>query len=559
MTISEDKILDLRGVLYGDEIPLLLRRNPTSWRRRCTERIDLSSALWVERQRTIEVEQLRQHIVSEVNKRVTEIESVAPIVQDSVPLQRRIVRLKQLARVVNVTDCTHARLVLPVGQFIRAQRVDLGVTINGEVAYPVSRDRHLKIDMEYFRGLLLAVRPDGGQLRDFSANGAYDGPSLEWLLERLLQFSPARWNRFRAKLWSGRMAPRLKCIYEDVVSLNRYLYLGYLKDAFVRGELAPPWEENAATLWVEKSQLIQDRLKYWGYPQNRTSAFESPVLAIPFLIEYHHLEVRHINNLFDRLKDFLDTSRGGVGAGGPADLLLRTYACYGGYRNLFAECLVPLRSPFAIVVEEKRGFNFGNIENGGTIDPASSKEFSQRVRLLIPFKEARSSHVSVRIPDMNVELKTGSLDIRNEHNAKEKSPESITERKSADLFSFYSSRDDRSEKVWLTFKLRQTMSIKITLSVVWLMLIGTTITLFILGIPGRLSANKMTGILFPASIAAALLLTRGNSTLGMRVNRRSHLLTAILIIVLMAVGLGVFLTDICGKDCPGVLRLEWFG
>jgi hypothetical protein len=467
-----------------------LIERPREWRLRAVERIDLASALWAEHSRSVHAHSLGQ--------------------------------------ILGRREKDRARAILPIGTFPKNVRIDLDIEVDGKPAYLLSRESHGKLKAEYLRHHVNRIHPnkrgpDNGLL-------VLCDPKMLGFLGHVFSLRSAEWhdhieNRYRPP--------------------NRgRLLLDYLHKTWRQWDS----EGDAGNLTMD---TVDDWLKSYVdpigklvrgatvVPSWRESATENPLLAVPSAPELKTCE--DVTRVLARLHQFLRAVKDEhvIGTNDVAKHVLDTYALFGTYWIILAECVVPLDGPFLIKTCEKRVLDFGTriAPRRGVCDPIEPRWSSWRpvLRELVQFKDAISNHVNVRSGDYTIELKEHKYDVSKE----EPPPEDVVDNR--ELFSYYSSSDARLDRLWFTFRLRQTTSIRVTLVLVWTITAATIVTMCLLPVfVEKFSVQSIAGLLFPASIAASLLLTRSNSTLGMRVNRIPHYITASLLILLVAAAIVLF-------------------
>lgn len=477
-------------LIEDDRVLFRLMENPRAWRLRSVERIDLPSALWEERRRSVHVHSLREML------------DLSP-----------------------ADEC--ARLILPIGAVPRNVRIDLDIEVDGDTAFLLSREEHGNYKAGYLKYFADQITdPDRGRR----------------LGDRLSDSSRPGLTDFLSHIFSFR-SPHLRDYLDKYRPAQKdRLLLDYLHRSWRRCDKKGD-QLTMATLrgWLEYTDRIGELVRNTKVVSPwRESATENPLLAVPVVASLTTDE--DVTNILAKLCHFLEAvGREWERGNSSARRLLEAYALLGTDWIVLAECTVPLDRPFMIKTCEKRVVDFGvDIPpRRGVDDPPEKKWKSWRpiVRELVLFNDAKSNHVNVRSSDYTIELKEHKYEVSSE----EPPPEDLVDNR--ELFSYYSSNDARHDRIWFTFKLRQTTSIRITIGIVWVSIVATIGNLWWLGYfrhSHPLGMKDMAGLLFPASIAASLLLTRSNTTLGMRVNRLPHTVTAALLIGLIATAILLF-------------------
>jgi hypothetical protein len=155
--------------------------------------------------------------------------------------------------------------------------------------------------------------------------------------------------------------------------------------------------------------------------------------------------------------------------------------------------------------------------------------FGRDVRQFVALGDAKSHHLTVRISDPHVQFKWKKGEV-------EDGPRVIGNvTKSPELFSYDTMKGDHRSMERFSFSLRQASSIKITVVVVLAALLAIFLTFVaVLGWRHQLedwNPGYVSVLIVPVSFAASMLLLRSNTTLGMQVNRRWHVVAAGLFIV----------------------------
>jgi len=552
--------------LSGDEEHTVLCHlldNPTLWRVRGYERIDLASALWTERYRSINVSGIEDMI------------------------RRAGVDLRNKQPAPEEGKKNEVSLILPISSFPKTLRIDLDIKVNESSVYLLSRRNYAHNYAKYLHKCASNITTiHGTRLSD-----RLDGRLIA-LIECIIRYSPRKWTD---KIESVRLPAYRRHKIENKV--NKTLR-GYLRDH-------PDW--NGETIddptfgqWIANWSLIRGLVIAHGHPSWRSSCAENPLLAVPA----SGLTVGNVAGVLNNLYRFLLEANEVWKDQPAARHLLEAYANSGRYWVGLARCVVPIDKPFSINVSEKRVLYFTrNIPPNETSTSRIQGKYLTSLKKkmtaltgwplsagqLVIFADAESNHLTVRVPDNGVELRdvkrrrmrrgwdvryyssktvnqapgeAGQGQAANQGQAPGEAgqgqaadesdsgiyPEEIESDR--ELFTCYSSRLGRPRALWFRFPLRQTNSIRLTLWTIFLALIAAFAALAIVGWyvgldggDGVVTGKDIAILLIPISLAASLLLTRGNTTLGMRVNRLWHSMTALLLVFLWVGAVAFFVVS----------------
>ncbi|WP_369362983.1 hypothetical protein AB5L52_06730 [Streptomyces sp. CG4] len=384
-------------------------------------------------------------------------------------------------------------LVLPLSQMTKNPVVDFQAQVNGQEVSRLSREEGARIQARYFKEL---VR---------EATGIQISETLEETLTAVF----------------GSTYPPKGADHESYVQEQLQL------DEIHRS-IAVSTDQQIISI---KNDIIANR----SLPK-RESAAQDPLLALPYLNELRiasgeaALDDENLATRLREVKNFLNDLRDH----GTADQLLRLYAEYGRHWEAFARCKVPLDRPFFITVATKRHIEFES--------PERESIFFRVVHWVWPvawshmrFADARSNHVNIRVPDINVEFSKKRCGARNNLNRKLEVPPEH-EHKTSELFAIYSSRACRDNRLWVKTPLRLTwLTIFIHLLVIATILATLGVTWRVWGDFGRrLTAQQLALLLTPSTFAASLLLVRDSSPLGSKCTAPRRIAIAVSLATLWA-------------------------
>ncbi|MFJ3728173.1 hypothetical protein ACIPYQ_37180 [Streptomyces sp. NPDC090045] len=288
---DKDKAASIAALLLKDQ----------KWRMRAVERIDLTSANWCERRRSVHAKEL-----------------------ESVLLPSGL-----------VSGRNSMRLYLPIGSFHKGPLLDFNVRVAEEPAFLLPRAKHSRIHVKYLRLLAAdaAVEMDAG---------------IEPLLVAIFGFASNPWEVF------------LQSEVRPSQGVINSLLCKYLERYGLPGWNAGPINITAVESWrssVEMTKgLVRDRA-----PENMLSAAENPILALPHM-SVTVPDAASVLALLADLNIFLAAVLGQVASKDDtkrkaASRLLDFYASSGSHWSAIVDCTVSLSTPFMIKTSERRGLN----------------------------------------------------------------------------------------------------------------------------------------------------------------------------------------------------------
>lgn len=444
----------------AETVATFLLKDPR-WRVRAVERIDLTSASWCERRRSVHVKALESFLPPEF-----------------------------------VGGRKSARLYVPIGNFPKGPLLDFSVNVAGQQAFLLPRNEHALIHVEYVK--LLAAE----------AGIVMDG-SLEPLLAGVFGFASNPWEVF------------LQSELNPSKSVINRLLCKYFKKNGLPGWGEGSIEIDVVEAWTSAVDPIR-KLVRERTPGNVLSAAENPLLVLPHLESPALSDSQAVVDLLSNLNEFLTVVwTEAVSPIAPdvaqkaAKGLLEFYAASGNHWSAIAECTVPLTEPFMIKTSERRGLG---LNSGGMTSKKVSKQ-------LVTFKDAYSNHVSVRVLDTNVELvsphaavldeKRNPIDLTPDY--KRATPELLS---FYDADPHRPARIWLNLPLQASLPTRVGRLVILTLTVTALV----AFCFFVFNWLGVGGSRAMTGadiavILVPSAIAASLLIVREVSTLSTEINK----------------------------------------
>ncbi|MGW3723195.1 hypothetical protein ACWD8L_40245 [Streptomyces sp. NPDC005133] len=492
--------------------------NLEEWRIRAIERIELSSALWSTREREIHVR---------------------PLTQAFPDLQ---------------LEPGAVEIVLPITELPKIPLLDLNITVAGEHVYRVPLDDSAHIQAAYIKRL--AERAE----LDFMQDGKRFPDDLVLFLASIFFFPSAEYREIHRKY--NRLSWRLRSWHRSDNTAEPMFEL--LRDAeFPLGGNAQ--EERAAfRRWYATATEIK-RVVLKETVEDFMSGAEYPLIAIPHLDrelqlspDNRRLDALRCETMLTDLARLLSKSeeisgRGNEGQSQAAAKLLCAYAAYGRRWMAFAKCEVPTNKPFIITVKEQRSIYFDRKrKRHEAYNPARAMPFGQHLGKTawkeVSFRDAETSHVSIRTSDSAVRLH--HCEAMKERCAKIERSNADEESKTSELYLRHDSSPDRPERMWIRCHLRLP---RLTSMFLYLAMIIIAFGIGLLAWRGLdvrqvdesepnkssdylhgLTAKDAAVILIPATIVAAFLLVKEQSTLVLRLRRFRQSILQMELFILLA-------------------------
>nr|WSX78236.1 hypothetical protein OH826_32955 [Streptomyces sp. NBC_00899] len=484
----------------------------SDWRARAVERISLSSALWADRRRSVQVEHLG----------------------DFLGIKRG-------------RDCNEARLYLPVGSFSSGPLLDFDLEIAGRPAYLLSSSEHATLEADYMAHAAknLGLWPDDAQTSSL----------LKGLIQAIYTFRGGDWkteiNNIAVGMnhdpdlirdWlRGRIA--ISRAWGHDIDANEAL-LQYLAarphEPFTTEAINsanPSWKDHITPI----RECVFERV-----PENIYGAPATPSIVVSQELPADFRTVPDFDAALQALLKFINSA---ISNGSePANALVNRYAEYGCYWTALADCIVPLDDPFLVKTSDRRTLFLK--EPTGGLPRYGSPILGRRVTAYqrIEYSDAHSNHVNIRTLDSSVAFRSGFTARNHSYQKHEFKP--TDEWFSQELVSFYS-KGVRAQRMWLNIPLKSDRATWWASRATFLVSLIAFIAMLLLGIPvvGQgVTAVDAGVLLIPSAIAAALLLTRDSSSLGSEVNLFWHRLTGLLLIALWIMTLIWYFTDRIAPD-----------
>ncbi|MER0480537.1 hypothetical protein ABR737_19720 [Streptomyces sp. Edi2] len=507
---------------WFDQAAVTLLTDLPAWRLRAVERVELSSAFWSERDREIHVKSFSE---------VTEGDS---------PWRRNL--RTDLARHRSATGESF-EMVLPITDLPKIPLLDLSITVDGNSVYRVPKDEGARIEARHVvylaeRAQLINDPPECSQhLVDFLGALFYfpTHPYQKiWEKYHHLSFS-------HADSWSVRAFVDTQ--QEYLASMRRKFPFDILHSY---GE----WKCTANRIGeLAASYVILDH----------TSGAQNPLIALPYLFQEIEEQQRSqervmgrqdIDVLLNYLCSMLETAHSRASRDAAACEFISTYFGYGYRWMAFAKCKVPVSESFSIHVKEKRAIYFSP-ERKARI--SAWEQWKKEAWQMVPFADAETNHVSVRVTDTAVRLKHRPQVL---DEIKNPVTEAVDQEASTfELYLLHDSSRGRRERIYIKCPLRLT---RLHSGMLYITMIITAFGFALLidrGLPELssmpphdptrqstspvaegLTAKDATLILIPVAFAATFLLIRDASTLSawLRRIRQSVLLVELFVLLASA-------------------------
>ncbi|WP_159106656.1 hypothetical protein [Streptomyces rishiriensis] len=497
------------------DIALLLLEHPRAWRMRAVERVELSSELWAEHDREIHVRPLGE-VAHKHHTRRGHIPN----------LQTLMGRLQEDKK-------ERISLILPITALPRVPILDLNITVAGKRVYRLPLWEGALLQAAFMRNL--AENAGLGPLSEklsmlLAAQFYYPSYAYESTLaryERLTRYPISWWRRTRK-------------LCNKVDPMREYL----------SSQLGFVIYDSAYERWVHIKEEISRAVKDYE-PEDYKSPTENPLIALPqFAREFarrcrQELKAGDVTDALVELQSLINGAQN-VQESEQAEYskrFLRAYAGFGLRWMMFARCRVPKDSPFVITVSEKRPIVFTRKRSKNpNRNPNMHLLVGKTAWKLITFRDAETNHVSIRVSDPAVRLAHWPEDeqvLADGCAPVEKIPDE--EERTSELYVRHDASEARDERLWIKCHLRLsrlsswmlsfTIGITLTaLGLLWWRGIGEYRTS---GAKQGLGAKDAAVILIPVAFAAATLLARESSTMGMRLRRvRQSILLGLLFALL---------------------------
>ncbi|MEX2971326.1 hypothetical protein [Streptomyces sp. C184] len=473
----------------------------SAWRERAVEQIEITNALWSERERVIDVKPLL---------RVEDVEGWGG-------------RLGELL-VGQSPDQGSAEVLLPLASLPKDALFDFRMSVNGTAVFRIPRDENGGFQAEYMEHLAQRA----GYRRRLSDD-------LLSFMACAFSFSSSTWGKFYNEYHKPLRRPiryaKRVCRLADPVRI-------YVEER--RGQGIADWDYDR---WTVERKAIS---KIVGAHVLRTprSSTENPILAVPKFQRTNQLDDEYVSEILRELRLLLRWAQGKVDAYRrahpheqfPPDVdaayeLVSTYYCYGRRWEAMTKCWVPLDEPFRIHVHERRVIRFDSPKwSRYNLFAVLWEQLFPRAHYNISFADAKSNHLHIRVPDQHAQLVKRKCHARSDKWEKlQESPDIAgcpdDEHSNHEYYSRYDTRN-RDERIWVVCRLRQAL---FRWFMTWGMILVTLSAEALLLMFGaaHYDDNTLHGadiavILLPVTVVVSLLLTRETSTLGVRVKRFLH-------------------------------------
>lgn len=502
-----------RGV-FEDSITLKLLDKPLLWRQRSAVRIYLSSALWSERYREVDVVALH----------------------DIPAFQEQLV--KQYGTQAQEADAIFT--TLPIIDMPKVTSVDFCITVADKPVYRLPRYEISTIQAAYFRHYLA---------RRANRENELVGIGLEKLLAAIFLFNPANLKEY-LKEYRFRNNPYkwLRSRIDPSYPVDAYItkkFSDFHLD--VTKETHRHWQNivEPITEFAER-YVISDR----------SSSAENPLLAIPMFLKDSGVTQGQVTEILRKLVAFL-MNADNAWPDPDNKTLLQCYFGWGLRWEILAHCQVPLNEPFRIIIQERREIFFGRA--GDSTKPYWWRTWIEpTASTYISFKDAATNHVHVSATDNGVELKSSDTKSVSEKNNDLEPPDA--EHKTAEQYARYDAQRSRESRIWVQCRLRQPWLRRWTARGVCVATLAAFSLILYFGVIGydadqKLNGGDVVAILIPVTFAASLLLARDATTLGMHVKRMSQITIMLSLGSLWAITVVLYFLDHISIDGNSIIFL----
>jgi hypothetical protein len=442
-----------------------------TWRVRTVERIELQSASWTDRKKSIHVEPLQSWLPEELQNTLEE-------------------------------HHTHARLFLPIGNFPRGALLDFSVTVADQAAFLLPRNDQALIRAHYVEEL--ARR----------ANITWDKNRVIPLLQAIFGFATEQWKR------------NLQQESSPSDAVLQTLLWKYLNEVGIPGWAQQDVDYAMVQRWnelVDQTRSVVRKL----IAKDRISAAEHPILALPhatgITLNSEQAVVEHLS----ALNDLLVAADIAPSDNAASKTLLNVYAIGGSHWDAITEVVVPLKEPFMIKTCEKRevGLKRGPGWTKSSHQIVSFNDaYSTHLNIRVADTNVEMKVQGARVLNERNNLISGSPDFQRA------TPELFTLNSARPNRPHYVVVS-MPLKASLPARVSRFVILALTASA----LIAFCFFLFNwLGAGGGrdMTAGDVAVILVPSAIAASLLLVRETSTLSTEINEDWSITTGLILLIL---------------------------
>ncbi|MGR3939519.1 hypothetical protein [Streptomyces sp. BRA346] len=505
-----------RNLARIERATLALLADLPAWRIRAVERVELSSALWSERERDI-------HVIP-LNEVAREVPDLYRALWD----QR--------------SNASEVTLTLPLTDLPAVPIIDLHIKVANNYVYRLPMDDSARIQTAHIRNLAEQA-------------GLTFDPALTDLITALFYYPSKNYG----ELWKSHHEPprswlkKLKKIATDPDPTYEYL-----KSRFDGNKCMPHFSRRVYNEWKMNSESISELVENFALIDH-LSATGSPLIALPHYFDELQkagpltpsTKGANVTELLGKLHSFLCGAKSAADDERPcvaeqaeaAKRLLYTYSSYGLQWTVFAKCTVPKDKPFTITIKEKRPVYFAPYRDGGP-----STYLQNKVWKMVSFGDAKTNHISIHTEDNAVRL--GAHYQVTDQKLEQIQTPADEEQSTPELYLRHDSTEPRTSHIFIGIPLKLT---RLTSCWLWLTIIVAGYGIILLLLRGMaeydeagnnsygvfrhgLSAGDAAIFLIPVAFAASFLLTKDTSTLNSRLRRKrqAFLLGEIAVLLIMA-------------------------
>ncbi|MFC9883123.1 hypothetical protein ACFVJW_26555 [Streptomyces libani] len=494
----------------NDKAIFTLLDTQRDWRARSVERMEFSSARWVERTRSYHVMPLRDTLKKYMQGRI----------------------LKP----------TSAWVRLPVGTLPKDLLLGFELTVAGAPTYRVLRSDSGGMQARYLMNLASAAGLPTTTPATFSTV-SWPKISLEDLLDEIFTFEGSSWRK-ACGAQCGPHNPLLQYLSDGIFGTDKR------GRKYLTAQVLEYWK---SLTFDPMKQILGPRIEH-EYNERETLATENPLLVLPRLKElgilgsFPHKSVsmltcwRELNNLLGMAAQQSINPHATQSEREAAARLISSYGDYGYHWVVFTDCFIKLDEPFTVTMRERRPIPFQ--------DNAVRKSFHfwtmhRGVTQKVTFNDAASNQISLHATDSNVEFAHRSLKVL-DRKKKPLRPQPRQEYKNDELYLIYSNEDSRKNRIHVKSVLRPTFPIRIIHRFILIAILVTGLALGLTlstSLVGAVTAAHLALILTPTTFAASLLLVRESSPLSASLTKAMRITIALSLAGLWLSIVALYLND----------------
>jgi hypothetical protein len=310
------------------------------------------------------------------------------------------------------------------------------------------------------------------------------------LLVAMCEFPPGPWQFYREG--------RGRTLSIDA-RLKKYLSKGL--------KLSVSDEDLAA--WKEFSEPIGQRmLVALREKPNEDSSSENILLALPLLVE----KIEKRDDVLDYLRELHDLVIERCSPNGEIPRFLQIMAEYGRRYDALVSCVINVHTPTLVEMAQDFPLKVGVLGH---------------CEVEVPFADAASNHVAVRVTDPDVEIRARAP--RTPQDTPVEGPQFNLVRRSKEDFALYGSEKNRPARLRVRFRLALPWTSRLAMASFMILTLAAFVVLAILPV----ESNQDLGVfVVPTTLAAGFVLGQHRTSLAMRLQQLLRTLTVAVILVL---------------------------